>query len=536
GPVSRRFGLDEGDHETLAGWIADAGVRWAWDEEGRERYGLDEVVQNTWRFGLDRILTGVVLSEDSRRYVDRALPLDDVASTVISLAGRLAEAVDRLQALTGRLSGAHPVGHWLEALRDGLGGLAEVAPGDEWQFAQVHRELARLGETAGATGATELRLTDVRAMLHRQLGGRPSRANFRTGTLTICTLTPMRSVPHRVVCLLGLDDQVFPRGGRVDGDDLLAREPRVGESDLRSQDRQLFLDAVMSAGERLIITYTGFNESTGQVRPPSVPLREFIDAAYATAPSAENLVVRHRSQAFHPDYLQGVKPFSFDRQAPRAARATLNERTAPRQLADLRLDPPDETEIDLEDLREALVNPVRAFVRQRLGLAALREADEILTSIPVEVGGLAEWQVGQRMLEDALMGRAVEDIKAREWRRGVLPPGQLGTAAMARISATVGPLVAAFETPRRDRPRGTSTSTSRCPTAGASSARSRASTATGWSGSAIPDWGPSSASRPSSITRWSRRWAAPPRSPASSAEAARKPPSRWSPTTRSTIR
>src|SRR5207244_6316155 len=101
----------------------------------------------------------------------------------------------------------------------------------------------------------ELRLPDVRALMTERLAGQPTRANFRTGTLTICTMTPMRSVPHRVIALLGLDDGVFPRAGAVDGDDVLARRPLTGERDLRSEDRQLMLDAVLSATERLVVTY-----------------------------------------------------------------------------------------------------------------------------------------------------------------------------------------------------------------------------------------------------------------------------------------
>ena len=78
------------------------------------------------------------------------------------------------------------------------------------------------GRTGGAAGrAVPLDLTEVRSLLGEELRGRPTRANFRTGDLTVCTLVPMRSVPHRVVCLLGLDDGVFPRHPEVDGDDLL---------------------------------------------------------------------------------------------------------------------------------------------------------------------------------------------------------------------------------------------------------------------------------------------------------------------------
>src|SRR5262249_56448360 len=139
--------------------------------------------------------------------------------------------------------------------------LTSVSATDAWQSGQVSRELGRVRQAATGTGdSTELRLPDVRALLSDRLAGRPTRANFRTGTLTVCTMVPMRSVPHRVVCLLGLDDGVFPRQGSVDGDDVLARDPMIGERDARSEDRQLLLDAILAATQTLVITYTGANE------------------------------------------------------------------------------------------------------------------------------------------------------------------------------------------------------------------------------------------------------------------------------------
>jgi len=103
------------------------------------------------------------------------------------------------------------------------------------------------------------------------LRGRPTRANFRTGHLTICTLVPMRSVPHRVVCLLGLDDGIFPRHVERDGDDLIAADPHVGDNDARTEDRQLLLDALLAATDRLVVTYTARDERTNLARPPPSP-------------------------------------------------------------------------------------------------------------------------------------------------------------------------------------------------------------------------------------------------------------------------
>ena len=185
------------------------------------------------------------MSGDDHRHLGTGLPLDDVGSNEIDLAGRLAELLDRLERCLTALDAARTVAEWMDALRTGVRDLADVPADDAWQFPQLERELARAaaGDRGDRGSDIELRLADVRALLGSRLAGRPTRANFRTGTLTVCTMVPMRSVPHRVVCLLGLDDGVFPRAGFVDGDDVLARRPRTGEREGRSEDRQLLLDA-----------------------------------------------------------------------------------------------------------------------------------------------------------------------------------------------------------------------------------------------------------------------------------------------------
>ena len=181
----------------------------------------------------------------------------------------------------------------------------------------------------------------MRSLLAERLAGRPTRANFRSGSLTVCTMVPMRSVPHRVVCLLGLDDGVFPRNTIVDGDDALARTPFTGERDPRSEDRQLLLDAVMAATEHLVVTYAGAQETTGLTRPPAVPLGELLDALDTTVTGGrEHAVVRHPLQPFdqrnlRPDELKTPRPFSFDPAALAGARAAAGERLPAPGFADL---------------------------------------------------------------------------------------------------------------------------------------------------------------------------------------------------------
>ncbi len=169
-PVRAKFGFADDDLDTITTWVRESNIRWGFDPTHRRRYGLDTVVHNTWRFGLDRILTGVAMSEDSQAWLDTALPLDDVGSNRVELAGRLAEFVERLHHVVGGLSGARPLVAWLDALATGIDLL--TACNDGWQRAQVQREFADVLARAGSRAAPLLRLPDVRALLDAQLAGR----------------------------------------------------------------------------------------------------------------------------------------------------------------------------------------------------------------------------------------------------------------------------------------------------------------------------------------------------------------------------
>ncbi|GAW50386.1 MULTISPECIES: exodeoxyribonuclease V subunit gamma [unclassified Nocardioides] len=433
-PVRRRFGLTDDDLDRVSRWVARAGVRWGIDEASRAAFQMERFPHNTWRMGLDRILLGVAMSGDDHRNLGRGLPLDDVASFEIDLAGRLAELVSRLDACLSQLHAARTVADWTDGLRGGVRALTDVTDDDAWQLPQFERELARAAASSHE-GELELRLPDVRALLQSRLAGRPTRANFRTGTLTVCTMVPMRSVPHRVVCLVGLDDGVFPRAGTVDGDDVLGRRPRTGERDARSEDRQLLLDAVMAATEHLVITYTGADEQSGARRPPAVPLGEILDAADRTtaAPVRDRIEVRHPLQPYDARNFARAAPFSFDTASLAGARSAWSVRREPPPLLTGPLAERPREDVSLQDLKAFLVHPVRSFLRERLDVSTPFEPDDLADAIPVALDNLEKWKVGDHLLTELLAGQDATAVMTAEQLRGTLPPGGLGTAALAEV-------------------------------------------------------------------------------------------------------
>lgn len=434
--VRARFRFTDDDLARITAWVTEAGIRWGLDAEQRQSFSMQGFAHNTWRSGLDRVLLGVAMSGDEHRYVGRGLPLDDVGSSDIDLAGRLAELLNRLEVTLTALAAAGPVREWMQALRDGVRGLTDVPLDDAWLVPQFERELARAADSTGPEADVPLRLADVRALLDSRLGGRPTRANFRTGSLTVATLVPMRSVPHRVVCLVGLDDGVFPRTTAVDGDDVLARRPVTGERDLRSEDRQLLLDAVLAAGEHLVITYTGANEHSGARRPPAVPLGEILDAVDRTAaePVRDRVLVRHPLQPHDARNFEG-SPFSFDSAGLAGARAAASPRTPVPPFLTGPLTPAPVEDVSLADLKAFFSHPVRAFLRGRLDIAVPREAEEVADAIPVDLDALELWGVGDRILREVMAGQDPVAVMTAEQLRGTLPPGGLGTRALTTVVA-----------------------------------------------------------------------------------------------------
>ena len=443
-PVRRRFRFDDDDLARLQDWISQAGIRWGLDASRRARFKLDAVTSGTWEAGLERLLLGVTMTEDGQRLFADVLPLDDVDSRSIDLAGRLAELIARLTDVIDALGESKPLADWARTIGAAADALTATAPRDRWQRAELQRILdeivAEAERDASADGddgqPAELAPAEMRAYLFERLQGRPTRANFRTGHLTICTLMPMRSVPHRVVCLLGLDDAAFPRKAPRDGDDLILDSPQIGERDPRSEDRQLLLDALLAATERLVITYTGNDERTNTPRPPAVPVGELLDTIDATVRREDGdaraqVLVRHPLQPFDPrnfeaQALMTDRTWSFDGVTLEGARALIAPRATERPFLEDRLPPRSGRVIELADLVRFVEHPVRAFLRQRLGISLRGGVDEIEDGLPVELDPLQRWAVGQRLLGALRAGVDGNTAIKAEIARGMLPPEVLG--------------------------------------------------------------------------------------------------------------
>ena len=395
--------------------------------------------QGTAETGLSRMLLGVAADEADGQWLGTALPLGGIDSNDTDVVGRFAEFVDRLGSLLARFTGEQPAVSWADVLTDIVELLTLADRDSEWQRAQTVRLIRD-----SLTGGHALGPSDIRDLVEDLVGAAPTRSNFCTGELTVCTMVPMRSVPHRAIILLGMDAEAFPRTQAVDGDDILAVDPLVEERSRRDEDRQTFLDAITAAGEHLIICYTGADPITGMAVPPSVVVTELVDAITRGRGSrrrrADGAYARCTPSTTRTS--RTPQPFSFDRALLSGAR-TLHRMTAdqhtgtpwPTMAGTYPAAPPGD--VDLTDLIAFVCNPADGFLRQRLGVmvpgsSKPRTINSPYASTVCRAGG------GRSNPGRAPRRRGTGAGACRRVAPGTLPPFDLGQQTLRPIAEKAG--------------------------------------------------------------------------------------------------
>jgi exodeoxyribonuclease V gamma subunit len=441
--VQQRFGFDADTAGAIVDLVNDANISWGIDADDREAWGAGRNEQRTWHRGLDRALAGVFFSDSPVRVVAGTAPLDGIEGQEAIPAGLLAALLDRLTAIRTMVATPMPMSAWGPAIATSVRMLAAPAWGDEWQLGQLERLLTETFPEATPDAPDPLiSLPEARRAIAGWADTRPSPLHFRTGDVTVCTLVPMRSVPYRVVCLLGMDDDRFPRSSRTDGDDLLLGDETVGDFDRSAQDRQLLLDAVMAAGDHLIITYSGRDELTNAELSPAVPIAELRDTLEELVGSEAitRLVTTHPLQSFseanfRPGALFPAGPFGFDPVQLAGARAVQTRILTPEPpvLAWPEIEPP--VAVKLTDLIAFLQYPTGYFLRTRAGFSVPQPGDVPDDTLPADLDPLSRWAVKNRLVEGLAAGYDLAGLAARESATDGLAPGALGTDDLAAAGA-----------------------------------------------------------------------------------------------------
>jgi len=423
--VFPQFQLAAADLDTLQQWVVGAGIRWGLSGAQRGEEGLPDFAEGSWRAGLERLLMGYAIDADD--FVDGVLPFADIEGRGAQPLGGLCRFVALID--EARLDFRQPrtLGEWSEVLLlyvQQLFGEAEEQP-----LAELQAILAEPAERAAAFHQSTVGFAVIREWLTQSAKESRSSSGFLRGQLTFCSMLPMRSIPFRVVCLLGLNDGTFPKNDNHDTFDLMAGDFRPGDRSPRADDRYQFLEALLAARSHLYLSYVGQSIRTGDPIPPSVVVTEFLELL-ENSYGVSDIVVRHPLHPFSSRYFSGAEArlFSYDDYYCRTAEALQQGPQARGEWWRGRTE--DEvTTVALADLLRFFMHPQKFFVVQRLGIRLnLQEEvpDEREMFTP---GGLDLYGVDQQLVESGRSGCTSATLAALQ-NEGRWPLGTPGMVAL----------------------------------------------------------------------------------------------------------
>ena len=465
-PVMRaRFGFDDAELARLRHWIAESGIRWGIDAAHRASLGLPAAPEATWRRGLERLFLGYAMTGGNRTLFEGILPEDGVEGSDAGLLGRFATAMEEIFATLETLARPRPLAEWPDVLGPVIERFFGDLP-DETQLEDV-RELreaaARLREIAAEVQlAGPVEFAVVRDHLSARMEQAQQRGGFLAGGVTFCALKPMRSIPARVIWLMGMNESAFPRRNQPFPFDLIGAQPQPGDRSPRDDDRYLFLEALLSARDRLRVSYVGRSLVNRDTFPPSVVVSEWLDAldqsfrfpGHASARAA--VTVEHRLHGFNAAYFEpGGRLLSYS--AANAAAASARAEAEPRPFLTAPLPEPEAEArcVGLADLIACFASPAAFFLRQRLGMVLDEEDPTLEESEPLTPDTLQLYRVASELFDARFAGEEAP-AEAALAARALLPSGNVGTQyyqrqsrAALRLHGRLAPLLPTLE---RDAP------------------------------------------------------------------------------------
>jgi exodeoxyribonuclease V gamma subunit len=417
--IQRAFGLKTADHNLLHNWVAGAGIRWGLD--GRQRLQQELLLsdepavldQNTWQFGLRRMLLGYAAGRsDAWQDIE---PYDEVSGLDAALVGTISHILQRLAHYRELFMQPTNVEQWTQRITQLIREFFD--PQDDREQVLLSRAEQKLQQWLEqcdeADFHDDLPIEVVSDFFLSALDAPDLNQRFLAGTINFATLMPMRAIPFRHICLLGMNDGEYPRQVAAVDFDLMRHDYRAGDRSRREDDRYLFLEAMLSARESLYISWAGRNIRDNSERPPSVLVAQLRDYLSQRC-DVHTLTRSYPLQPFSHRYFTAGSPwytYAHEWQGNSPAHATHASQPDIRMPLSAGTEPTDEA-IKLRQLSALLKNPAAVYFEQALGTVFRDAKTDAEDDECFDINGLQRWQLQNQMINETVLRLTKPDTEA----------------------------------------------------------------------------------------------------------------------------
>jgi len=444
--IQARFNISDTDLEQINSWLKTAHIRWGIDSETRTKLKLPNFEEYSWKQGLDRLLLGYAQPDHSEQMQDyqNILPLDLIEGQNSLIFGKLLNYTDKLFQHFNGLNSPRSSGDWLNYLEQMLNDFYQNDDSTQDDLQQLRQGLQQLHEQQQqAQFEQKIPINIIATWFEQHLNQQLPAQGFMTGKVTFCALLPMRSIPFKVICLLGMNDRDFPRNFRAPSFDLIAAQPRKGDRSRRHDDRYLFLEALLSARQTFYVSYIGQDIKDNKPRQASTVvsvLQQYIQTHWSDD-ILKQIQQQHALQAFHPSYFEPQSPyFSYRKHICIAAQALQNLHKTQIQFIQQKLNIPTENHIQLSQIQQFYKNPSRHFLQHSLRLQTRLSDEQQQDQEPLEMDDLSNFYLKEQLLKRSLQNQQESHIQRWAYIDGKLPPAALSQNAYQDNKNTIEPL------------------------------------------------------------------------------------------------
>ncbi|MBN2401319.1 MAG: exodeoxyribonuclease V subunit gamma [Spirochaetes bacterium] len=431
--IMNKFSLTLSDLNLIRRWIKDTNINWGIDSVFRGNLDLPGFEENTWRAGLNRMMLGYAMPGNIETMYKDILPYDIEGSESIVL-GKFIEYFNSLTGIVKSLSDKYTLSGWYSVLNEIIGIIFDSREEDE-TIQAIRDAIGTFNTIEQKSGFHDkIEFEVIVAWLKNYFSGKRIASGFLTGGITFCAMLPMRSIPFKVVCLIGMNNNAFPAADNTVSFDLIARNPKRGDRSRRDDDRYLFLESIVSARQKLYISYVGQNIKDNSEIQPSVVVSELLD--YLEYYSLKDFVikdyifVKHPLQPFSTRYfMNSDNLFSYSDVNFRACITAVSGRKETDLFINGKLSNEDKVpqdKISLDDLTAFFTNPAKHIITTKLGIYLTTREDNLDDKEPFNIEGLEKYNLDEIISGYYIAGNEIDKIYNTVRAGGMLPHGVTG--------------------------------------------------------------------------------------------------------------
>ncbi len=432
--IKEQFRFGDFDLDIIKSWIQEAGTTWGWNAEGRENRNAFATDRCTWREFRQRLAAGLALPHTNRNLRFGALPIEGLEGDQAALAGRFLEFLSVIDVWISGYHSSLPIKDWRELFIRLFDTLFAKTMEQESERTLILDTIGKILPSNCDSIATTGR--EAAYLLMQELERESPRSGFLSGNLTFCSIKPMRSLPAKIICLLGMNYGDYPRRARQDSLDLQLRDPRPGDRNPKDEDRQLFLEALLSARQRLRISYCGMSTVSDENHPPSTVVSEllgYLDDAMSSSETGllSEMVFNHKRQPYDSEYFLDTQLYTYSEENARIHNI-LNRKSESEKInitglsLSTRSDSESLIELSIDDFIRRFTRPQQSFLQQGKGVKFYSKNEDPFDLDFLTLNGLQNYEL-RKAFSDAIENLEKPEAATQEWMEAarLLPPGKL---------------------------------------------------------------------------------------------------------------